>query len=54
MRTIELDTSNPMAFENYVSIKERNNEKLFLSIIAISVLSYFIYESYQEYVNRKK
>ena len=53
MRSFELDTSNPTAFENYVCIKERKQEKIFLSIIVIGVVSYFIYESYQDYIKRK-
>jgi hypothetical protein len=53
MRTIELDTSNPVAFENYVSIRERKNEKIILSIIVITVISYFIYDYYQDSLRKR-
>lgn len=54
MKTIELDTSNPVAFENYVCIKEKRQENLFLSIIIIGVLSYYIYEYSQDYWHSRK
>ena len=47
MRTIELDKSNPLAFENYVSIKNRQNEKILMGIVVIGILAYFIYVSHQ-------
>ena len=43
MSTIELDTSNPATFENYISIKTRRNERRFFIALGIITLLYITY-----------
>jgi hypothetical protein len=52
MTTIELDTSNPAPFYNYISIKEKRDERIVLGIFILGIISYFLYESYQKYNSR--
>lgn len=52
MTTIELDTSNPSPFDNYISIRERRDQRIFFGILILGVISYFFYESYQNYNSR--